>query len=326
MPKQSFAGIARDQLIRMPQGKTCCIVHELGALFKTAGSLTFKGGGKVQCAFRTENMALARRIMLLLKSRLQIVPSVYFVNHARLGGQKSCVLQLSEPDSKLLLIALHMMEEGADGSLQLKRMLPRRALTRTCCRRAFLRGAFLGSGYVSSPEKSYHLEIVAPDEAFAKMLVNLMQKSNLNAKIVDRKGAFIVYLKESQAIADFLTLIGAHDAVMRMEDIRVTKSVRNNVNRVMNCDHANMEKQLNASEKQTADIAALITAVGFDGLPLKLKDIAVLRLREPEASLKQLGEMLSPPLSKGGVSHRLRQIQELKEKMDINKGSKEETP
>jgi len=318
MAKQSFAGIAREQMVRLPQGKACCMNYELGALFKTAGSLTFRGGGKVQCAYRTESVALARRIMLLLKNRLQMIPSVYFVNHPRLGGQKSCVLQLNEEDSRRFLMALHMMEES-EGELRFKRMLPRRALTRICCRRAFLRGAFLGSGYVSNPDKSYHLEIIAPDEAFAKMLVNLMQKSGLNAKIVDRKGSFVVYLKESQAIADFLTLIGAHDAVMRMEDIRITKSVRNNVNRVTNCDSANLEKQLNASERQTANIAALVTRIGFDRLPEKLKEVAVLRLREPEASLKQLGEMLNPPLGKSGVSHRLRQIEEL-----LNK--KEESP
>ena len=318
MAKQSFAGIAREQMIRLPQGKSCCMIYELGALFKTAGNLTFRGGGKVQCAYRTESVALARRIMLLLKNRLQIIPGVYFVNHPRLGGQKSCVLQLTEGDSIRLLTALHMMEES-DGETRFKRMLPRRALTRICCRRAFLRGAFLGSGYVSNPDKSYHLEIIAPDEAFAKILVSLMQKSALNAKIVDRKGSFVVYLKESQAIADFLTLIGAHDAVVRMEDIRVTKSVRNNVNRVTNCDNANLEKQVNAAEKQTANIAELVTLIGFDKLPPKLKEIAVLRLREPDASLKQLGEMLVPPLGKSGVSHRLKQIE------DLIQGLKEES-
>lgn len=311
MPSQSFASLTREQLYRLPLGKTCCMVHELGALFKTAGSLTFRGGGKLQCVYRVENAALARRILRLLKARLEIVPSLYFVNHPRLGGQRSCVLSLNEEDSRKLLSAIHMLEENDDGSFRLKRMLPRRALTRNCCRRAFLRGAFLGSGYVSSPDKSYHLEIIAPDEAFAKTLLNLMQKSAIPAKTVDRKGAFVVYIKESQSIADFLTLIGAHDAVMRMEDIRVMKTVRNNVNRIMNCDQANMEKQLNASEKQTTAIAQLVAAVGFDALPPKLREIAVLRLREPEASMKQLGEKLSPPLGKSGVSHRLNQIEKL---------------
>lgn len=308
MPPQTFAGVAREQLFKMPLGKTCCMVHELGALFKTTGTLTFRGRGQVQCAYRVENVALARRILLLLKARLQLSPSLYFVNHPRLGGQKSCVLSLNDGDSQKLLVALHMMAELSDGSFQLKRMLPRRALTRNCCRRAFLRGAFLGGGYVSSPEKSYHLEIIVPDEVFGKTLINLMQKSAIHAKMVDRKGTNVVYIKSSQSIADFLTLVGAHDAALRMENIRVTKTVRNQVNRGMNCDHANMEKQLNASERQTAAIATLVSAIGFDNLPEKLREIAVLRLREPEATLTQLGAMLTPPLGKSGVNHRLKQI------------------
>lgn len=308
---QSFASVTREQLYRMPLGKSCCMTQELAALFKTCGTLSLRGRGRVQCTYRAENVALARRIIKLLKARMQITPSLYFVNHSRLGGQKTCVLTLTEEDSISLLKMLRLISEDAEGTYQLKRTLPRRSLSRNCCRRAFLRGAFLGSGYISNPEKSYHLEMIMQDEALGKLTVKLMEKSSIPAKVVDRRGTFVVYIKESQVITDFLTLIGAHDAVVRMEEIRVMKTVKNNVNRLMNCDQANMEKQLNAAERQTEAIASLVSQIGFDALPDKLREIAVLRLRQPEASLKQLGEMLSPPLSKSGVSHRLRQIERL---------------
>lgn len=136
----SFSSTVKEELVRLPLGKSCCMLHEIGALTQTSGSLSLRGGGKVRVTYRVENAALARRIFLLIRTRLGITPALHFVQHARLGGRRSCILTLDDEDAQKLLLALHMMEEE-NGTLTLKRTVPRHAMTRQCCRRAFIRGA-----------------------------------------------------------------------------------------------------------------------------------------------------------------------------------------
>jgi len=307
MAAQSFSGIVRDQLLHLPLGRPCCMAYELGALYKIAGVLSF-GGGAFHCAYRVYSSPLARRLINLMKARLRIEPEVSIASHPRFGGKRSYTLSLSVDHSRILLSTLKMAKVGENGIPRPKRAMPRRVMSRGCCRAAFLRGAFLGGGSVSDPEKSYHLEIAARDEALGGFLIKLASQFGINAKMVDRKGVSVVYIKQSQAIIDFLTLIGAHGAVVRMSEILVVKSVRNRVNRHVNCDSMNTDRQFSASERQVSLIQALERAGGLAGLGTKLKETALLRLREPDASLKELGEMLSPPLSKSGISHRLTKI------------------
>ena len=304
----SFSSIAKEELDRLPLRKPCCMLHELGALVQTSGTLALRGGGMVRVTFRVESAALARRIFLLMKGRLGVTPAVHFVTSPRLGGRRKSILTLENNDAQTLLTALHMMEQGADGQPSLKRTVPRHAMTRQCCRRAFLRGAFLGAGSVTNPDKGYHLEIAAQNDEFARMLKKVLDKAELPAKTVDRKGVQVFYWKDSQQIADILQLMGAGQALMALENTRVRKNVRNQVNRVMNCDQSNMDKQLDAAQKQIHAIAALSIWKGLDALPPPLKEIAQLRLSQPEATLEQLGQMLSPPISKSGVNHRLRRL------------------
>ncbi|MCL2867239.1 MAG: DNA-binding protein WhiA [Clostridia bacterium] len=307
MAAQSFTSIAREQILRLPLGRPCCMAYELGALYKTAGVFSF-GSGAFYCAYRVHDAALARRLIRLLKSRLRIEPELSVISHPRFGGKKAYTLSMSQEDSHILLSAIKMLQTRDDGALMPNRAMPRRVMSRGCCRAAFLRGAFLGGGSVTDPDKSYHLEIVTRDEAFGGFLIKIAAQFGIAAKMVDRKSAAVVYIKQSQAIIDFLTLIGAHDAVMRMTETLVIKSVRNSANRHVNCDSMNADRQLSAAEKQVSSISALERAGGLDGLDGKLKEMAFLRLREPDASLRQLGEMLTPPLGKSGVNHRLDKI------------------
>ena len=166
----SFASNVKEELLRLPLGKNCCMLSELSALTQTSGSLSLRGGGHVRVTWRVESAALARRIFLLIRSRLGLTPTLHFVQHSRLGGQRTCVLTLEDQDAEKLLLALHMMEQDETGSISLKRTAPRHSMTRQCCRRAFLRAAFLGSGTMSSPKKVIILSGLPPMTRCAKPL------------------------------------------------------------------------------------------------------------------------------------------------------------
>lgn len=182
-----------------------------------------------------------------------------------------------------------------------------------CCRRAFLEATFLCIGSMSDPEKSYHLEFVCSSESQAEQVKQILADFDIEAKITKRKKYFVVYLKEGAAIVELLNIIVAHKALMELENLRILKEVRNDVNRRCNCDAANINKALQAAEKQIADIEYLRDNYGFAKLSDSLKEIAVVRLEHPDASLKDLGEFLDPPVGKSGVNHRLRKLSELAE-------------
>lgn len=307
----SFSSTAKDELIRLPLGKSCCILSELSALTQTSGSLALRGLGRVQVTYRVENAALARRIFLLLRTQLNITARLHFVQHARLGGRRSCVLTLGDQDSQTLLIALHMMERDEEGNISLKRTAPRHPMTRQCCRRAFLRGAFLGCGSMTNPEKSYHFEWVAEDQSLRQTLAKLLDKSGLPVHEHMRKGQNVMYLKGAQQIADMLALMGASQAVLEMENIRITKQMRAGANRASNCDEHNSEKMLNAADEQIEAIKLISIQRGLFTLPPGLQEIARLRLEHTSLSLNELGQLMDPPVGKSGVNHRMRRLMDI---------------
>jgi len=316
----SFSSTAKDELIRLPLGKSCCIISELSALTQTSGSLALRGLGRVQVTYRVENTALARRIFLLLRTQLNITAKLHFVQHARLGGRRSCVLTLGDQDSQTLLIALHMMERDEEGHISFKRTAPRHPMTRQCCRRAFLRGAFLGCGSMTNPEKDYHFEWVVEDQSLGQTLAKLLDKSGLPVHQHVRKGQNVMYLKGAQQIADMLALMGASQAVLEMENIRITKQMRAGANRASNCDEHNSERMLNAADEQIEAIKLISIQRGLFTLPPGLQEIARLRLEHTSLSLSDLGQLLDPPVGKSGVNHRMRRL------MDIAKEIRAELP
>jgi len=304
----SFSSRAKDELIRQPMGKSCCMLSELSALTQTSGSLALRGLGRVQVTYRVENTALARRIFMLLRTQLNITAKLHFVQHTRLGGRRSCVLTLGDQDSQTLLIALHMMERDDEGRITLKRTVPRHPMTRQCCRRAFLRAAFLGCGSVTNPDKSYHFEWVAEDQSLRQNLARLLEKCDMPVHEHVRKGQNVMYLKGAQQIADMLALMGASQAVMEMENIRIKKQMRAEANRASNCDEHNSERMLNAADQQIEAIKLISIQRGLFTLPPALQEIARLRLEHTSLSLQELGQLLDPPVGKSGVNHRLRRL------------------
>ena len=308
---QSFAAGVRDELIRYPVGKACCMLSEISALTQTSGHLAFRGGGWISVSWRLEDAGVARRLFQLLKKRLGVNPALHFTQTSRLGGRRVCVLTLSGADAKVLLDALHMTETDENGQMHLKRTVPRHPMTRQCCRRAFLRGAFLGAGTVTNPEKGYHFEWKAEDEHLTQVLGKLLEKSDLPFHTYTRNGQQVVYLKGAQQIADTLALMGAGQSVLQMENIRIQKQLRAAAVRAANCDEHNGERMLDAAQKQAEAIRRLSLKQGLFTLPPALREIARLRLENPDLSLKELGEMLDPPVGKSGINHRMRRLMEI---------------
>jgi len=308
--KQSFAARVREELIRLPAGKPCCMLSEISALTQTSGHLAFRGGGWLSVSYRLEDAGVARRLFLLLKKRLNVNPKLHFTQTSRLGGRRTCVLTLGGEDARTLLEALHMTETDENGQMHLKRTVPRHPMTRQCCRKAFLRGAFLGAGTVTNPEKSYHFEWKADDTHLPQVLGKLLEKCDLPFHTYERSGQQIVYLKGAQQIADVLALMGAGQGVMDLENTRIRKQLRAAAVRAANCDEHNGERMLDAAQKQTEAIRQLSLKQGLFTLPPALQELARLRLDHPELSLKELGEMLDPPVGKSGINHRMRRLME----------------
>ena len=188
-------------------------------------------------------------------------------------------------------------------------------LQQTCCRRAYIRGAFLAGGSISDPNKSYHFEIVCGELAQAEYVRDMINSFDLDAKIVTRKKTFVVYLKEGSQIVDVLNIMEAHIALMELENVRILKEMRNSVNRKVNCETANINKTVSAAVRQMEDIVYVRDTVGLDYLPEGLRDVALTRLENPDATLKELGILMADPVGKSGVNHRLRKISEIADKL-----------
>ncbi|NLZ73282.1 MAG: DNA-binding protein WhiA, partial [Bacteroidales bacterium] len=190
----------------------------------------------------------------------------------------------------------------------------------TCCKRAYIRGAFLAAGSLSDPEKMYHLEFVNQDFKHSEDLKEMINLFEMDAKIVERKRHFVVYLKEGSQIVDLLNIMGAHLALMDLENVRIVKEMRNNVNRLVNCETANLKKTVSAAVKQLEDIEFIERTVGLASLPRTLEEVARFRAQYTEASLKELGAMLDPPVGKSGVNHRLRKISMIADRLREQRG------
>ena len=321
---RSFSASVKEELIRMPAGRACCMLSEISALTQTSGHLSFRGGGWISASWRVDNAGTARRLFQLLKKRLNVTPSLHFIQTKQLGGRRTCVLSLGTEDTRTLLNALHMAETDEEGHIHLKRTVPRHPLTRQCCGRAFLRGAFLGAGTVTNPEKGYHLEWKTDDDRLARTLEKLLEKNGLPFRSYSRRGQQVIYLKDAQQISDTLAMMGAGSGVLEMENIRIRKQLRASAVRAANCDEHNSEKMLDAGLKQAEAIRQISLKQGLFTLPPALREISRLRMENPDLSLQQLGEMLDPPVGKSGANHRMRRLMEIADQLDKDFEGEEE--
>lgn len=307
----SFSGEVKEELSRQFQKSRHCQIAEIAAILGFAGKLEADSALRVY----TENISLARKYFMLMKKTFHADMKIA----VRQGGylQKSRIFVISLTDrqevNKVLQAVKWQDESGRD--IRGKELADGRLIQNGCCRRAFIRGAFLSAGSMSDPEKSYHFEIVCTSEEKAQQLMEIINSFEIDAKIVTRKKNYVVYVKEGAQIVDMLNIMEAHVALMNLENVRILKEMRNSVNRQVNCETANINKTVNAAVKQIQDINYIQETVGLDSLPENLQEIAEIRLKYPEAPLKELGTFLEPAVGKSGVNHRLRRLCEIAEEL-----------
>ncbi len=315
----SFSSKAKEDLANERIKKPCCRLAALSALTQMTGSLLLAGGGKKKLRLTTESYAVARWIVQLAKGLYDLEAEILVREHRRLGKTKSFTILFQGEALREVLLDTGLMGHSDEG-YSFEGGVPPRLVENECCRRAFLRGAFMGGGSISNPEKGYHLEFVVRTDRFALELCALLNQYELGAKEVLRKGSNVVYLKESEKIKEFLSIIGAHGALLDLEDVRTYKDFRNNLNRKVNCETANIQKTIDAAGRQMENIRYLIQCGEFQNLSPALRETAEARINNPEASLQELGEMLSEPVGKSGVNHRLRKLETLALEMRLEKG------
>ena len=287
----SFSSNVKEELEKVIPNSRHCQVAELAAMIHFGCKIRLSNGYPEEITIVSENSSVSRKYFTLLKKTFMI------------NGITEKVLQavkiLDESGH------LHSLSEEINPVL----------LKNSCCRRAFLRGAFLCFGSMSDPNKGYHLEFVCEYEAWAEQIRQVVASFDIEARIIRRKKYYVVYLKEGAGIVDLLNVIGAHRCLMELENIRVEKEVRNSINRQVNCEAANITKTVNAANKQIQDIELLQKHYGLSNLPENLRQMAKIRLEHPESSLQELGGYLNPPVGKSGVNHRLRKLSEIAEKI-----------
>ena len=283
---------------------------ELTALIRMNGSVSIYNQSLV-LNIQSENAAIARRMYSLLKDHYNSEGELLVRRKMKLKKNNIYIVRLKQGVRELLDEL-----EIFDG-LSFKTHVSEEIMMNEQKQRSYLRGAFLAGGSVNSPETSrYHLEIYSNYEDHNQDICQIMNQFDFNARTIERRNGYITYLKEAEKIADFLALVGAHNSMMRFEDIRIVRDMRNSVNRLVNCENANMNKTIDAAAKQIENIEFIDEMGGLDKLPIKLKEIAVLRLENPDVSLKELGEMVpSGEISKSGINHRIRKINEYADKL-----------
>lgn len=298
----SFSNDVKNELSRIETNDVAGDKAELLGLLRMSGAIVIRGMN-VGIHFSTENAALARRALQLLKSNYQVQTEVVITRSRRLKKNNRYQVQvIPSPQVSTALYELQLLSVESD----LKNSL----LENHDCKRTFLRGAFLGGGSISRPSSDYHLEMVTENEDFAHTIIKIMQSFSLKAKLTDRKNEYIVYLKDGESIINFLSVIGAHNAMMELENVRIVKEMRNNVNRAVNCETANLNKVVKAAVRQVRCIHYIDEHMGLAELPQPLQEVAKLRLEHQDVSLNDLVEY-SGGLGKSGINHRLKKLQEI---------------
>ena len=311
----SFSSQIKDELSRQVAPARHCQIAEIAAILSLCGRIQISGNDHYSIKIHTENVTVARKCFTLLKNTFNIVTdiSIRRSNHLAKNRIYSVAVKQHEDAYRILKATKLLADDGEIG--ENLSVVGNVVVQNSCCRRAFLRGAFLASGSISDPEKSYHFEIVCATEPKAKQIQSIMATFDIEAKIVVRKKYFVVYIKEGNQIVDMLNVMEAPLSLMELENIRILKEMRSNVNRQVNCETANINKTVSAAMKQIGDIEYIRDTVGFESLPANLAEIARARLEKPEATLKELGEDLEPPVGKSGVNHRLRKLCEIAENL-----------
>lgn len=305
----SFASDMKNELTRIDVDEKNARA-ELSALIRMNGALSLSNQQFV-INVQTENATTARRIYSLIKKVFNMEVEILVRKKMKLKKNNIYICR-TKVKSREILDELGILKDGV-----FTHAIDPEMIQDDDMKRSYLRGAFLAGGSVNNPEtSSYHLEIFSLYENHSEGLAELMNEYELNAKHLERKKGSIVYLKEAEKISDFLSLIGGYQAMLKFEDVRIVRDMRNSVNRLVNCETANLNKTVSAAMRQVESIQLIDQEIGIENLPDRLKEIAKLRVENQDVSLKELGEMVSTgTISKSGVNHRLRKLNELADKI-----------
>ena len=321
----SFSGMVKEELAKQNPGARHCQIAEITAILSMCGGISVSKNDRFLLKIQTENLIVARKYFTLLQKTFNIEVELSIRQHHGSKNGRMYHLYITKQDAILrILQETGIMKPGGKSYMDLTddlNLLESDLVRRTCCKRAFIRGAFLVTGSVSNPEKFYHLEFACTSEDKARQIQQILHSFQIEARMVQRKKYHVVYLKEGDGIVNVLNVMEAHKALMELENIRILKGMRNSLNRQVNCETANIYKTVNAAVKQIEDIRYIQDTIGFGELSEGLANMAEVRLANPDATLKELGMLLSPQVGKSGVNHRLRKLSEI---ADGLRGCKEE--
>lgn len=311
----SFSSEVKNEICRYTDISRQEAIAVLSAIMKVSGTLTLVSNKQLNFKVTTENPAMARLVFKLLKKYFSIHTKVMVKQGGAFKKNNVYVIIITEEMGVRKLLTEVGVLKNSDGFSSLNFGIEPHIVDNVNCKKAYIRGAFLGGGSVSNPEKTYHMEFVTHNSDYAEQLSNLINHFDITSKVIQRKGSYVVYIKEGEQIVDLLNIIGAHNSLLELENVRIMKEMRNNVNRLVNCETANLSKTVNAAVRQVESIKLIQREIGLARLPRNLRDIAEVRLNNPDESLKELGELLDPPVGKSGVNHRLRRIEKIAEEL-----------
>ena len=310
----SFSKNVKEELSKQISPARHCRISELAAIISLSGHVKITEHNRLILKIQTENILLARKCFTLIQKTFKINTEIIIRNNQ---GNNSNLYKLIVIDHNMALKVLQATKL-IDNNYEIREnfsITSNLVIQNTCCKRAFIRGAFLAVGSISNPKKDYHFEVVVPFKEKAIQLQKIIATFSIGAKIIKRKKNYVIYLKEGSQIVHILNVMEAHVALMDLENVRIYKGMRNSINRQVNCEAANIGKTVRAATKQIEDINYIIDNKSSLLLSDNLKEVANLRINHPDASLKELGEMLNPPLGKSGVNHRLRKINQIADKL-----------
>lgn len=303
----SFAEEVKNEIAHYKPENAACRFAELAALLCMGGSLILGSHRMIGIEFSTSNNAVARKVLKMWMKAFPVRPEVRVRQGLRLRKKNYYILRVSpSPESTRILRDLSLFPTDTEFSAI--------DLRKVECQRAFLRGAFMGGGSVNQPQRDYHLELVTGNAAFAEKLLKIMRRFRLPAKITDRKGDYLVYIKEGNGVSHFLQYIGAAQAYLTFEEVRVVKEMRNNVNRVVNCETANLQKTVDAAVRQRQAITRIQESGLYQRMSAKLREAAELRMANPEASMSELAAQSG--LTKSGLTHRFKKIADIAKQIE----------
>lgn len=306
----SFTEQLKNEVARIMPERRCCLVAELAALTRVSGSLQF-GTNPTTMLLTAPKAVIARKIFKLTR-RLEWQATITLRHYTRPRHYHIFVVEIPVEQGDVFVL----QELGLiDRKNRIRDRLDARVLDRICCRRAFLRGCFLGSGFISNPEHSYQMEFRLSTEDVAREVAATLLRFGLTPGLREHNGRQVVYLKEAEQIGEFLRVIGAVQGVLDYENSRILKEMRNRVNRLVNCETANLKKAVDTGLKQVEMIREIEEQIGLASLPPRLRELAELRLRYPEASLSELGRLLAKPVGKSGINHRMRELRRIAEEL-----------